>query len=249
MGTILQLGKNAPAERPVTARTGPKPPVRYEVLRGPDGIKVLDRERDYFLVLSRKSHHYLGAVHFFRPGLTRDGHVFSHIPVTATWLRGYPAEVRKLKITPGLQYLEVGAGYGGFIPRVLLGSRQGSPRPIIIDSADFDAMHGLLSYAKAHIRLPDRISGIVDKILERHGLITDPGRVRLLNMNLGDALCGFPDLAGIADVLVDRCGAVSYPELEARDGDRLLRDFVQRVAELERRLLKQGGKIFTLGRC
>ncbi len=231
-------------------KAGWNPRMRYEVLRGPDDIKVLDRERDYFLVLSRKSHHYLGAVHFFRPGLTRDGQVFSHIPVTATWLRGYPAEVRRLKITPGLQYLEVGAGYGGFIPRVLLGSRQGSPKPIIIDSADFDAMHGLLSYAKARIGFPDRISGIVDKILERHELITDSGKVRLINMNLGDALRSFPDLAGIADVLVDRCGAISYPELETLDGEKPEKGVVaRRVSDLESMLLKKGGEIFTLGVC
>jgi hypothetical protein len=223
----------------------------YKVIKGENEIKVFEKESGYSIVISENKANDLGQIHFLWPLFAaRKGEVMSYIPITASGIDKYPEKVRNMKINPSFQYLEVGAGYGEFIPCLASALDENSPKPIVIDPAYYDVMGGILSYVRNNVWLSESNSSLLDEIIARHDIITNPRKVRLINTNLGYAFRDFPDIQGIADVVVDRAGAVSYAELERVNGEKLNRAVLNmRVSLFEKRLLKNGGELITLGHC
>ena len=156
------------------------------------------------------------------------------------YVRTFP-ELRE--VNPKFQYVEVGAGLGGWITSLIDKIGKNSPKPIVIDMADYRLIQAMLRYSKTldlglHQERLDILCDRVDSYLS-------DDRIRLINLSLGEALESEKSLNGCADVVVDCCGAVSYPLTEPV-GDQLTdRNKLRRsVLELENKLLKPTGSFF-----
>ena len=213
---------------------------RYDVIHLPHGIRI-----------SNLSPHYNLEIEFNQPNgvLTFLDIHFSHrigwhepVIISERDVKQYFDYFENLKIiNPRLQYLEVGAGLGGFIPFLAIewGQRLVS-KPIVIDPADYRLMAHMLRYAK-ELRLGTDIDKRLDELIKRAEIILDPGKVCLVNMKLGEALISTPELQGVSDVVIDLLGPVNYPWTEISGPKSDDRDIENRVLEMEKMLLKSNG--------
>lgn len=162
----------------------------------------------------------------------------------------------KMKIDPSAQYVEVGAGLGGLIPHILECQKSSSPKPVVIDPANYPLMKDMIYYALGL----DESQGFrrrLKQLISRIGLYCNPNKVRLINSRLSDAIQNHPDLENIADVVVDNCGAQLYPTTELRPGEILprhnsdlqakKRHMQQEIIGLESRLVKPSGALYSIG--
>lgn len=163
----------------------------------------------------------------------------SEFLVTSRGLKNYKPEVRDLKTNPEFQYTEVGAGLGEFIPYII---DKGASFPTVIDPADYPLMKDMLMHMKSCLRSnghDDYISCLID----RCETIMDPGKVKLFNTYLGEALKKYPQLERSSDVVVDNWGpkrilTETNPETQIRD------EKSSYIEELEKRLLKSSGELY-----
>lgn len=125
-------------------------------------------------------------------------------------------------VSEGLQLIEVGAGLAELVPAIALRTRI---RPIVIDPLDYRAIEILLRQARDEVA-DEENSLLIERLLGRVAVYRDPSLVNLLNMTLEEACQRYPDLFGIADVVIDVCGANLY----SKDP--------RASYQLERRLLK-----------
>jgi len=160
-------------------------------------------------------------------------------PIYITGKSGYFYEsLHEHRIDSRAQYVEVGAGLGGFIPglvNIYFGSE--FPKPIVIDPADYSVMRDMIHFAKGldfHYSFSDVINDRLSLLEYRCGVYMDSSRVCLVNMNLGDALLAFPGLEGSADFVIENTGPVCYSFTEEED-----------ILKLEERLLKKGGQVLS----
>lgn len=132
--------------------------------------------------------------------------------ITARDIGEYDEEIKSMIINPSLQYVEVGAGLGEFIPRII--RRFGDSlvsRPIVVDPAKYEVMYSLLDFARkleTNTLMYDKLGELKD----RCEIILDNKKVRLVNFTLEKAVSEFPELLGVADVVVDHIGASHYME-------------------------------------
>lgn len=145
---------------------------------------------------------------------------------------------------PRLQYLEIGAGLGEFIP-YLIESLKGklTKKPIIIDFADHFLMLDMLWEARK-LGLGSLRNDRLETLINRATIVLDKDRVSFINLRLGQALQLHPELETSADVIVDQCGAILYilNERQTLEGVDTL-DLGEAIKQLERRLLKKGGML------
>ena len=146
-------------------------------------------------------------------------------------LHHYDRRLQFMDVRRGTQFVEIGAGLGGFIPYIIGKTRR---KPIVIDFANYRLMKLMLTFAKS-LNLGKNVDKRLDVLIGRCELVTDPKKVRLINLQLSQALRQNPDLRGIADVLVDHYGAHQYPVVETSPRW----DAKQRISELEKSLLKR----------
>lgn len=150
--------------------------------------------------------------------------------VTGRDLKEYERLDNLLTINSNLQYVEIGAGLAEFIPNMVQRYSM-LHRPIIIDPADYTLMKAMMQHAK-NLDIGERMHERLETLIKRCDVILDPSKVRLINAFLGQAMHKF-DLDGIADVVIDHCGATLYKFTEYAEEDE--------VREFERRLLKPNG--------
>jgi len=183
----------------------------------------------------------------------------SHIGLTCRPLELYPERVRNLVIDSGKQYIEIGAGLGGFIPfHVVPNLDKILHRPIVIDLADYGLLEEFLNHAKEFDFDGDegQYQSLVKSCLSACEIIRDSSKVRLINEPLDVALRNHLELIGSGDIVVDNCGPSHYPLSIKRRIEMLypgssksiilqteerLRD---RVLQMERQLLKPDGQLF-----
>lgn len=167
------------------------------------------------------------------------------VGITARELDCYRPDIASLDINPDCQYLEIGAGLGGFIPHVVECMRRSSPRPIVIDQADYVLMKEMLQEASM-MDLGQEISERLQVLIQRCDLYLDPSKVRLVNTTLGQAVKQHPDLKEVADVVVQESGANLYPLTEKCAGDRVTYEGLERrISRFERYLLKKEGRLLS----
>src|SRR3990167_921555 len=123
----------------------------------------------------------------------------------------YPASVRKIitnlahNLDQNLQYIEVGAGLGEFVPKLI--GAQIDKKPIVIDPAPYGIMQEMLNQVLPHITIQKHHDRCL-KLIERAELMQDQNKVNLINLTLKDALDQHPEIKGVGDVLVDNYGGV-----------------------------------------
>lgn len=179
---------------------------------------------------------------FFEGGSSRERYVMPldrdgrpeeiHSPhglITLRNIWAYGELVPNLKIDPTKSYMEVGAGIGGFISHVDKFLKPSSPRPLVIDPANYALMRDMLNFSLSTDRVDrERVGELVD----RCNLILNPKKVNFVNKKLSDALEQHPELEGTIDVIVDNFGPCHWMGLEES-------------AAIERKFLKPGGKIYA----
>jgi len=150
---------------------------------------------------------------------------------------GYSAAVQELlqKPEPQLQYLEIGAGLGEFIPKLVQFNID--KKPIVIDPAPYPIMEEMLRHIQPYITAQvhqERCAAL----LGRAAIIQDSSKVILINTTLGEALKNHPELKGIGDIIIDNYGAIKWSSREnVKTGDKII--------ALEGLLLRDGGTLYA----
>ena len=123
--------------------------------------------------------------------------------MTSRDLKDYPTELSRIS---DVQYLEVGAGLGEFIP---FAAEQVCVKPVVIDPANYHLMRRMLREA-LDFNLSYVIKDRINVVLKRCNTILDPSKVVLFNWTMEEALIKHPELNGIADVVVENWGPTLY---------------------------------------
>ncbi|MBS3158088.1 hypothetical protein J4206_02255 [Candidatus Woesearchaeota archaeon] len=162
------------------------------------------------------------------------------VPVTSRDVGSY-SKAEALILDPSLQYIEIGAGLGGFIPAVVNSQQGYGPKPIVIDPCDYHSLYEMMNRA-LHLDISDQMRSRLDFHIERCKVYLSDNVV-LLNMWLGDAIRR-PDLVGIADIVVDNLAALLYgdPHTGFDNGFEAGR---QQVEDWEKLMLKENGLLIT----
>lgn len=155
--------------------------------------------------------------------------------MTGEWQYSYSDPIKELKIDPKLQYVEIGAGLGAWVSHVLAHQNSSSPRMMVIDPADYQAMKTELELALKDKKID---AARTSDLIRRCEMVLNPSKVIFFNQDLKTALLRSADLHQVADVVVDHFGPFHYAENSGADnlGDTL---------EKELLILKPGGKLFT----
>ena len=164
-------------------------------------------------------------------------------PVTGFDLSELPKAFKE-GIEPTDQVVDVGCGLGEIT--TYLSNRKGAPPVVAIDLANYNIIERLLNYATT-VKSFDSVNERISIFLERLTELRTSKEINFLNMSLGQALEQHPEICGIADIVIDHGGAIVYPynEPEALKAGTNLEPF-KPIVELERRLLKPEGTIFTV---
>lgn len=149
----------------------------------------------------------------------------------------YPRAVSKIVANPdrNLQYIEVGAGLGEFIQKLI--DAQIDKRPIVIDPAPYGIMQEMLEYILPIVEIETHYERCL-KLIERAKLMQNAEKVNLINLTLKDAILQHPEIKGIGDILVDNYGGTIWSTKEA--GNR-----PNDILNLEGLLLREGGVSYT----
>ena len=219
--------------------------MQIEISRQWFGLTVTDTDSSYLLRVKKDNIGDLGAIYFMIPSPCKIAKETS-IPVTARNICEYPS--RLFPINPDHQYTEIGAGLAGFIPEVTRKSSQNSPKPICIDLFDYSLGYNLLKIAHANSNPNEQ--KLIEILIERHAIITDPSKVNLINSTLGEAIENNPKLIGKSDIVVDYCGPRVYPETEfnkstLRTPENIREQLEENVKRLEKLLLRPNGLRIT----
>lgn len=165
---------------------------------------------------------------------------FKSCPITN---RDYPYEYPFKLIQINLENLgkvvDVGAGLGGFIPKLV--AQKPKYKPVVIDPANYDLMAEMLEFSRPYIG-SEHLARL-DELISRCSTILDSSKVILYNTFLGEALKYNPELRGVADIVVDNFGPSIWPDTEKYVGNNIVGNNI--VELLEMMLLKDGGSLFS----
>lgn len=146
----------------------------------------------------------------------------------------YSREVQQLAHAPplGYQCIEIGAGLGEFIPKLV--EKGVSVKPIVIDPANYSLLLEMLQHIEPAIRETHYTQ--LQELERRAQVINDSFYVRLINTTLGEAIRKHPDLKEIADIVVEHLGPSRWSSTEKRPQD---------ILQLEKSLLKEEGVLLS----
>lgn len=219
----------------------------YRLRKFKRGKALEDKSTKYSLVLIDDEID-LGRVHFVNWNKADPRFPETGIPITGRSLTEYAKHLPNLVISPKLQYVEVGAGLGEFIPALAERFNEKIRPPIIIDPANYPLMREMLEYVLGKNLTDAKQTERAKAFLERIKIITNPDKVRLYNKTLGRAIHENPELIGCADAVLDFTGPKIYSETEIRKDDKfnsgkeLKQRLELRIKLYEMMLLKSNGK-------
>lgn len=104
-----------------------------------------------------------------------------------------------------LQVVEIGPGMSELLPTLGIKRRL----PIAIDPLNYDAIASLLTRAQQK-RISREHDILIQELLSRLAIYTNPRLVKIYNMRLEDACLKNPELKEVADVVIDVRGALRY---------------------------------------
>lgn len=146
--------------------------------------------------------------------------------VTDRSIREYHGSFHEMPWNRDFQYVDVGAGLGGFIPYLVedLGVNK---KPIVIDPCDYAHMREMLITARQLVE-GTALQPRIDMLLHRSEIYLDSSRVVLVQEPVQDAIRNHPELIGIADVVLDHWATGRYCHKDMRDADTQLLKAAQR---------------------
>lgn len=205
---------------------------KYQIKWSEDktGLEILDETSRYKLSIELATEERMRFYHLTFAWLCKNLET-KKLYITGRKIEEYCECVRNHKVDNSMQYMEIGAGLGDFIPKLILES-QGKleKRPIVIDPANYQVMQQMLEES-LNFTLPGYIQNRLSTLKKNCEIIRDPSRVNLINNDLRYALMNHPELAGRADIIVDNAGALFYMHPNTCP------------ESLERKLLKSNGSL------
>lgn len=188
------------------------------------GFSISDPISGYVLNIEGLSSRWEYKICFDIPSRWKDN--AQPIMVTGRDYSQYPKLYRV--INPLFQYIEVGAGLSGYLPfiseKCLL-----KKRPIVIDPVKYEVLQTMMLFAKTGGFVDEKLISRLETLIDRTRFYLDSDKVWLINSTLHEAVRNHPELKGIADMVVDNCGARTYPQMTNYDDlkknsfDKLLR--------------------------
>ncbi|MBI5072886.1 hypothetical protein HZA99_03640 [Candidatus Woesearchaeota archaeon] len=148
------------------------------------------------------------------------------ILVTDRSMREYHGLFHEMPRDREFQYVDVGAGLGGFIP-YLIEDLGVTKRPIVIDPCDYTQMREMLITAKQLVE-GTGLQYRIDLLLHRSEIYLDSSRVVLIQEPVRDAVQNHSEIAGIADVVLDHWATGRYCHKDMRDADTQILKTAQR---------------------
>lgn len=167
--------------------------------------------------------------------------------ITARDFKNYDEDVQKIPLDSTKQYVEIGAGLGGFIPHLVSAFNNNLTNlPIVIDPANYNLMKKMLNegiYQAKKRGYNENMTHRLETLIGRCKIFTDNSKVNLINTSLKRALSTYPKLKGIADFVIENRGSHYYPQIEfpERENGQDIKN-LGKIHELRDSLLKQGGK-------
>ena len=157
---------------------------------------------------------------------------FSQGLITGRSIKQYPDIV----MNPHFQYIEIGAGISEFIPSfVKKFGKTIEYKPIVIDPANYILMKDMVSYA-TNLNLGEKYDLLFNKYIERINIITNPSKVSLLNLKLGDAVKKHAEILGVGDIIIDICGPSLFPYFES--ANKTESDLIKLILSYKKKLKK-----------
>lgn len=186
------------------------------VTETPEGFSLFDDNRNYSLDVHKDPRITgidQGLIYILPSKSKKDG-----VLVTGRDYSEYPREVRNLELNPDKQYIEVGAGLGGFMPE-LVNRLKGelTRKPIVIDLVNYRLVGELFDRGIEEARNRGYHSTIIDRLETLKGranFYLNSQEIRLINLSLGNAIRTFPELVGCGDIVVDNIATEQYPHVE-----------------------------------
>ena len=215
----------------------------YKRFSDNEGTNITDSRHPCRLVISDRNVSGMGDIFFYTGALQDKRLPPSEMPITCRSYEEYLEALDHPKVNPDFQYAEVGIGIGGFIPH-LIQTFNGKikHKPIAIDPAEYNVMKRLLEFALTRKDLRPESAEKMRTFLGRIEIITDPSKVRLFNMKLGEAVRTHPELRHCADVVIDVAGPRIYIDTELTANDQIgrvsLKEMKRRISSLEKKLRK-----------
>ena len=121
-----------------------------------------------------------------------------------------------ININPENQYIEIGAGLGGFVPWMVANHKM-KHKPIVIEQLNYDAAEVLLHIGRdvaQHKGYDKNLLDRIEKFIQRADTYTYSNDINLITLPLGWALNTFPQLKGSADVVIDHLASTYYTQVE-----------------------------------
>ncbi|GEM_PF-5542549 len=129
------------------------------------------------------------------------------VMVTGRDLKHYHSQIRDLAFDPSKVYLEIGAGLGEFIPRVV--EQNPVHRPIVIDPVNYVLLSEMLQCAQSFF-LGEKAQQRLQIYQERCRTVLNQEKVHLISNTLEDAIVNYPKLKKSVDVAVDHYAAAYH---------------------------------------
>ncbi|HRH93693.1 MAG TPA: hypothetical protein PKV72_04155 [Candidatus Peribacteria bacterium] len=166
----------------------------------------------------------------------------------------YQVMMPGFQIDPHKQLVEVGAGLSEPVvhwAECAAALEPKGPRPVVIDPADYPLMADMVDTAIALAPEEEHIAQVLDILMDlkrRCAVLLDPDRVVLLPVELKEAAVLYPELRGLADVVVDCYAAATYVPVNFNkpniSGQR--KRVREKIFAIERSFLKPDGALFSV---
>lgn len=166
----------------------------------------------------------------------------------------YEAMMPGFHVDPSKQFVEVGAGLSEPVVAWAVSAaalEPKGPRPVVIDPANYHLMADMVDTAIDLAPEEEHIAQVLDILMDlkrRCAVILDPERVVLLPVELKQAVVLYPELQGLADVVVDCYAAATYVPLNFNRPNITAQRQRQRdkVFSIEKSFLKPDGTLFSV---
>lgn len=178
-----------------------------------DYLELIEIDRGYTLLVSKDDRKSESSQAIFRVDNFLTGGFYF---VTSREFQEYAEKFNTLPLDHRNQYLEVGAGLGGFTEH-LINSIEGLERsPIIVDPVDYRVLQEMLNEGlnRAKISgLSKPILSRLERLLKRAQLYGDSEHVENISLTFNEAMRAFPNLLENVDYIIDNCASSYYPEI------------------------------------
>lgn len=150
---------------------------------------------------------------------------------------GYQQPLVEISKKPkkNLQYIEIGAGLGEFVPKITKENNL-NYKPMIIDPANYNLLGDMLIYFQNKFQC-NKHEEELSELIERCDIISDSSKVILFNKTLSQTLKYHQNLSEKGDIVIDNYGPSFWEGMEKNLN-------LNQVDKLELKLVRPNGSLY-----